>query len=91
MDVTVTTADGTSAVNGADHLHLCGRPDRDRGQPEHRARQRAAPAVTITGTNFTGATAVTFGGTAAASFTVERATSITATSPAQRRARWTSR
>ncbi|MGH7027797.1 putative Ig domain-containing protein [Brevundimonas sp.] len=39
-------------------------------------------AVTITGTNFTGATAVTFGATAAASFTVNSATSITATSPA---------
>jgi hypothetical protein len=35
--------------------------------------------VTITGTNFSGATAVTFGGTAATSFTVVSATSITAT------------
>jgi hypothetical protein len=34
--------------------------------------------VTITGTNFTNATAVSFGGTAAASFTVNSATSITA-------------
>ena len=34
--------------------------------------------VTITGTNFTGATAVSFGGTAAISFTVVSATSITA-------------
>jgi hypothetical protein len=34
--------------------------------------------VTITGTNFTGATTVSFGGTAAASFTVNSATSITA-------------
>ena len=39
-------------------------------------------SVTITGSNFTGATAVSFGGTAAASFTVVSATSITATSPA---------
>jgi hypothetical protein len=37
--------------------------------------------VTITGTNFTGATSVSFGG-AATSFTVNSATSITATSPA---------
>ncbi len=37
--------------------------------------------VTITGTNLTGASAVTFGGTAA-SFTVNSATSITATTPA---------
>ena len=37
--------------------------------------------VTITGTNFSGATAVTFGGTAAAGYTVNSATSITATTP----------
>ncbi|MBF0509695.1 MAG: DUF1566 domain-containing protein [Deltaproteobacteria bacterium] len=35
-------------------------------------------AVTITGTNFTGATAVTFGGKAAKSFTVDSSTQITA-------------
>ncbi|MFY8003710.1 MAG: hypothetical protein ACOVNR_02665, partial [Chitinophagaceae bacterium] len=34
--------------------------------------------ITITGTNFTGATAVSFGGTAAASFNVDNATTITA-------------
>ena len=39
-------------------------------------------SVTITGTNLTGATAVNFGATAASSFTVDSATSITATSPA---------
>ena len=38
-----------------------------------------ATPVTITGTNFTGATAVRFGGTNAASFTVDSATQITAT------------
>ncbi|OOQ61614.1 hypothetical protein BC343_00630 [Mucilaginibacter pedocola] len=36
-------------------------------------------AIIITGTNFTGATAVSFGGTPAASFTVNSATQITAT------------
>ena len=38
--------------------------------------------VTITGHDFTGATAVSFGGTPAASFTVTADTSITATAPA---------
>ncbi len=39
-------------------------------------------SVIITGTNFTGANAVTFGGAAAASFTVDSATQITAVDPA---------
>ncbi|WP_198665920.1 MULTISPECIES: putative Ig domain-containing protein [unclassified Sphingomonas] len=39
-------------------------------------------SVTITGTNFTGATAVTFGGVGASTFTVTSATQITATTPA---------
>ncbi|MFD8478679.1 IPT/TIG domain-containing protein [Kitasatospora sp. NPDC059673] len=39
-------------------------------------------AVTVTGTGFTGATGVAFGATAAASFTVNSDTSITATAPA---------
>ncbi len=39
-------------------------------------------SVTLTGTNFTGATMVDFGGVAATSFTVNSATSITAVSPA---------
>ena len=39
-------------------------------------------SVVITGTNLTGASAVTFGGTAATSFTVDSATQITAVAPA---------
>jgi predicted outer membrane repeat protein len=39
-------------------------------------------SVVITGTNLSGATSVTFGGTAAAAFTVDSATQITATTPA---------
>jgi alpha-tubulin suppressor-like RCC1 family protein len=43
--------------------------------------QPGGTSVTITGANFTGATAVRFGASAAASFTVESPTSITAVSP----------
>jgi len=43
-------------------------------------------AVTITGTRFSEATAVTFGSTAAASFTVSSSTSITAIAPAHQAA-----
>jgi hypothetical protein len=39
-------------------------------------------SITITGTGFTGVTAVSFGSTAAASFTISSGTSITAVSPA---------
>ena len=46
--------------------------------------------VTITGANLSGATAVKFGSLAAASFTVNSATTITAVSPAGAPARWTS-
>ncbi|MHB1459799.1 MAG: IPT/TIG domain-containing protein [Armatimonadota bacterium] len=42
---------------------------------------KVGDSVTITGTNFTGATAVKFNGTAAAIFSVVSATSITATVP----------
>jgi hypothetical protein len=43
----------------------------------------ARQTVVITGTNFTGATAVRFGAVPATSFTVESATQITAISPPQ--------
>jgi hypothetical protein len=46
--------------------------------PDH---GRVGDTVVITGTRFTGATAVNFGGTAATSFTVDSDTQITATAP----------
>jgi IPT/TIG domain-containing protein len=47
-----------------------------------KGRAAGGTSVTITGTSFTGATAVKFGSTNAPSFTVNSATSITAKSPA---------
>ena len=46
-------------------------------------------SVSITGTNFTGATEVQFGDAEAASFTINSATSITAVSPVERHSRCT--
>jgi alpha-tubulin suppressor-like RCC1 family protein len=48
----------------------------------NQGRASGGTSVTITGTNLLGATAVKFGSTAAASFTVHSETSITAVSPA---------
>ena len=47
--------------------------------------------MTITGTDLSGATAVSFGSTAALSYTVNSATSITAVSPPGKLERSTSR
>ena len=78
---------GTSATSAADQFTYAGCPTVTAHQPDQRAWPPAAPSVTITGTNFTGATAVTFGATAATSFTVNSATSITAIAPAGSRHR----
>ncbi len=81
VDIRVTTTGGTSATSGADQYTFVAAPTVTSISPT------AGPAtggtvVTITGTNLSGASAVNFGGTAAATFTVNSATSITATSPA---------
>jgi hypothetical protein len=79
--VSVTTPEGTSTVPGLfTYLPLPPTPlvvlvTPPIGSPA------GGTAVTITGTGFTGATAVSFGGTAA-TFTVDSDTSISATAPA---------
>jgi hypothetical protein len=79
--LTVFAADGTS-IGTAKTLKA--------GTPPAPSVQKLAPkkgpaeggtTVTITGANFTGATAVTFGTTEAAGFTVNSSTSITAVAP----------
>ena len=70
--VSVTTASGTGTLAGFTYLPP---PTIASFSPTSAG---TGQTVTITGTNFTGATAVSFGGTAATSFTVVSATSITA-------------
>ena len=81
IDVTVTTSAATSATNLADQYTYAGTPTVTGVAPTS-GPTAGGTSVTITGTNLTGATAVTFGATPAASFTVNSATSISAVSPA---------
>ncbi|MFF0431765.1 IPT/TIG domain-containing protein [Streptomyces sp. NPDC004327] len=81
VDVTVTTDNGTSATGTAAQYTYVAAPTLTALSPSNGASP-GGNQVTITGTGFTGATAVTFGGTAATSFTVTSSTSITAVAPA---------
>jgi hypothetical protein len=80
VDVTVVTADGTSAITGADQFDYLS-PVTVTGISPVTGPPAGGTQVVITGTDFTGATAVNFGGNPA-TFTVNSATQITATSPA---------
>jgi IPT/TIG domain len=82
VDVMVTTPSGTSEPAEGDKFSYLAAPTITKVKP------KAGPVgggttVTISGTNLTGATAVKFGTTSAASFKVNSATSITAVSPAE--------
>ena len=81
VDVTVVTPGGTSATGAADQFTYVALPTVTAVSP-NKGPTAGGTVVTITGTNFTGATAVNFGSNAATSVTVNSATSITATSPA---------
>jgi hypothetical protein len=79
VNVTVTTPAGTSAASSADQFTY--------GLAVTSLSPSAGPVgggtlVTLTGSGFTGATAVNFGTTPATSFTVDNDTTITAASPA---------
>jgi alpha-tubulin suppressor-like RCC1 family protein len=79
VNVTVETKAGVSLSTTADHFTY--------GPTITRLEPGSGPAaggtsVTITGSGFSGATAVSFGSNAAASFTVDSEDSITAVSPA---------
>lgn len=78
VDVTVTTPAGTSATSTADHFAYLPAVT---GVAPVSGPLGGGTAVTISGVDFTEATAVEFGSTAASSFTVSSETSITAVSP----------
>ncbi|HXB50960.1 MAG TPA: IPT/TIG domain-containing protein, partial [Streptosporangiaceae bacterium] len=78
-DVTVTTAGGTSATHPGDqYTYVSPLPTVVIVNP---ASGPAGTPVTVSGTNFTGVTAVNFGSGNKASFTVNNTTTLTATAP----------
>jgi hypothetical protein len=84
VEVSVTTAAGTSLASPGDvftYVPLSLAPVLKKVSPV-KGLAAGGTTVTITGTGFTGATAVRFGSASAASYTVKSATSITAVSPA---------
>jgi hypothetical protein len=74
--VSVTTANGSASRTGFTYITATPAPVITSFTP---TSGKTGQVVNLTGTNFTGATAVSFGGTAAASYTVVSSTSITAT------------
>ena len=81
VDITVTTAGGTSATSGADQFTYVAAPTIT-GISTTSGPTTGSTSVVITGTNFLAASAVKFGSTNATGYTINSATQITATSPA---------
>jgi hypothetical protein len=82
VDVTVTTPGGASAASAADQFTYLPLPTVTGVSPKE-GSVTGGTSVTITGTNFGGATAVAFGSVSGTSFTVNSESSITAVSPAE--------
>jgi len=80
VDVTVTTPSGTSPTGSSDRYSYQARPTVTKLAVSS-GPAAGGTSVTITGTEFTGATNVSFGGASATHFTVSSPTSITAVSP----------
>jgi hypothetical protein len=78
VDVVVTTALGTTTDTGGYTYQAAPTVS---GIAPSSGPASSGTAVTITGTNLVGVTGVSFGSTAAASYTVNSSTSVTATSP----------
>ncbi len=82
VDVTVSNPGGTSITSPADRFTYTASAPTVTSISPGSGPSAGGTSVTVTGTGFTGASAVKFGATNAASFTVDSATSITAVSPA---------
>jgi hypothetical protein len=81
VDVTVTTAGGTTAVNATDKFTYVGIPAVTAVSPAS-GPLTGGTLVTITGSNFTSPATVKFGATASGFVSVNSPTSITALAPA---------
>ena len=81
VDVTVTTPAGTSPPSPADRFSYVPAPAIKKLTP-NAGPAAGGTSVTITGTNLSAVSAVRFGASAASSFVVNSATSITAVAPA---------
>lgn len=81
VDITVITPGGTSAIVPADQYQYSPLPIVG-GVAPSAGPIAGGTSVVLTGSGFTGATAVSFGATPASAFTVDSDAQITATSPA---------
>ncbi|MFI4990412.1 MAG: IPT/TIG domain-containing protein [Solirubrobacterales bacterium] len=81
VDITVTTPSDTSGISAADRFTFIPPPTVTKVKPNN-GPAAGGTSSTITGTDFTGATSVSFGALPANSFTVKSPTSITAIAPA---------
>jgi len=81
VDITVTTGVGTSSTGSNDQFTYVAAPTVTSISPSS-GPVGWTTVVTLTGTNFTGASSVKFGGSNATGYTVVSATQITATAPA---------
>jgi IPT/TIG domain len=81
VDIVITAPGGTSEVSPADEFTYNPRPPTVTAVDPKAGPIGGNTQITITGTNFNGATAVTFGKIASQKFTVNSDTQIVATSP----------
>jgi hypothetical protein len=83
VDITVTTPSGTSATGSADHFtYTAASAPAVTALSPSSGSTSGGTVVTLLGSNFTGASAVSFGSTAALWFTVNSDSSLTALAPA---------